>query len=41
MRWLAAASLFLEDTLRRIPGYRDLPTLQAALQLRAREQPAS
>jgi transposase-like protein len=31
LRWLAAASLFLEDHLRRLAGYRDLPQLQAAL----------
>ncbi len=27
----AAASLFIEDHLRRLTGYRDLPVLQAAL----------
>ena len=31
LRWLAAASLFIEDHLRRLTGYRDLPVLQAAL----------
>ena len=31
LRWLAAASLFIEDHLRRLTGYRDLPILQAAL----------
>lgn len=31
LRWLAAASLFIEDSLRRMSGYRDLPTLQAGL----------
>ena len=31
LRWLAAASLFIEDHLRRLPGYRDLSMLQAVL----------
>ena len=31
LRWLASASLFLEDGFRRLPGYRDLPVLQAQL----------
>jgi transposase-like protein len=31
LRWLASASLFIEDGLRRLPGYRDLPALQAQL----------
>jgi putative transposase len=31
LRWLASASLFIEDGLRRLPGYRDLPVLQAQL----------
>lgn len=31
LRWLASASLYLEDGLRRIPGYRDLPVLQTQL----------
>ncbi|NMP24962.1 IS256 family transposase [Sulfobacillus harzensis] len=31
LRWLAAASLFIEDHLKRLPGYRDLRTLQLAL----------
>ena len=31
LRWLAAASFFIEDRLTRIPGYRDLPQLQQAL----------
>lgn len=31
LRWLAAASLFIEDHLHRLSGYRDLPILQAAL----------
>ena len=31
LRWLAAASLFIEDHLRRMTGYRDRPFLQAAL----------
>jgi putative transposase len=32
LRWLASASLFLEDRFRRVAGYRDLSKLQAALQ---------
>ncbi len=32
LRWLASASLFLEDRFQRLAGYRDLPKLQAALQ---------
>lgn len=31
LRWMAAASLFLEDQLRRIPGYREIPQLRTAL----------
>ncbi len=31
LRWLAAASLFIEDHLRRLPGYRDLAVLQSTL----------
>lgn len=31
LRWLASASLFIEDGLRRLPGYRDLPVLQTQL----------
>ncbi|OJI06603.1 MAG: hypothetical protein BK997_05525 [Candidatus Micrarchaeum sp. ARMAN-1] len=31
LQWLAAASLFIEDHLKRLPGYRDLRTLQLAL----------
>jgi len=31
LRWLAAASLFIEDHFQRLRGYRDLPILQAAL----------
>jgi putative transposase len=31
LRWLAAASLFMEDRLHRLTGYRDLPVLQKRL----------
>ena len=31
LRWLAAASLFIEDRLHRLTGYRDLPVLQKQL----------
>ncbi|AEJ41309.1 transposase [Sulfobacillus acidophilus TPY] len=31
LRWLASASFFIEDTLTRIPGYREIPLLQTAL----------
>lgn len=31
LRWLASASLFLEDRLQRVSGYRDLPFLHAQL----------
>ncbi len=31
LRWLASASLFLEDKLQRLSGYRDIPQLQHAL----------
>ena len=31
LRWLASASFFIEDTLTRIPGYREMPLLQTAL----------
>lgn len=31
LRWLASASFFIEDTLTRIPGYREIPLLQMAL----------
>jgi transposase-like protein len=37
LRWLASASLFLEDKFHRLEGYRDLLQLQAAL--RSREAP--
>lgn len=32
LRWLASASLFLEDRFQRLAGYRDLSKLQSALQ---------
>lgn len=34
LRWLAAASLFIEDRLRRLTGYHDLPVLQERLRNR-------
>ncbi len=41
LRWLASASLFLEDGLQRLSGYRDLYQLQAALQSHVRPQAVS
>lgn len=34
LRWLASVSFFIEDTLTRIPGYREIPLLQQALKSR-------
>ena len=31
LRWMASASFFIEETLTRIPGYRQIPLLQQAL----------
>ena len=31
LRWMAAASLFVEDQLRRIPGYCEIPQLRTPL----------
>jgi putative transposase len=39
LRWLASASLFMEDTLTRIPGYREMPLLQTALKSAVEHKP--
>lgn len=41
LRWLASGSFFIEDTLTRIPGYRELPLLQQAIKSRIAGQTAS
>lgn len=41
LRWLASASLFIEDQLRRLTGYRDLPFLQAQLSTATGDAPQS
>ncbi len=39
LRWLASASLFIEDTLTRIPGYREMSILQKALKAHVSQKP--
>ena len=39
LRWMASASFFIEDTLTRIPGYREIPLLQTALKSAVRNKP--
>jgi hypothetical protein len=41
LRWLASASLFLEDRLRQLSGQRDLYQMQTALQSHMRPQAVS
>ncbi len=39
LRWLASASLFIGDTLTRIPGYREMSVLQQALKAHVSQKP--
>ena len=39
LRWMASASFFIEDTLTRIPGYREIPVLQTALKATCSKMP--
>ncbi len=39
LRWMASASFFIEDTLTRIPGYREIPVLQTALKATCSKTP--